>query len=190
MVLAAVGVGVFQMYNYAARSGLLGDDAQEKYRTQAYGEYGVLLGGRSEVLVSSRAILDSPFLGHGSWAKDYQYSSLLDELRQQAGYSTGIEDDKGLIPTHSHLLGAWVEAGLLGAIFWVWILSLPVRVLMKPHGILDYLTPLMAFVAFLLIWDILFSPYGAERRFVTPYYIVVMLTALGPYRERCVREIL
>lgn len=181
ILLAIASVGLFQMYDYSARSGLLGQDAKEKHEAQASGEYGLLLGGRSEVLVSSRAILDSPFLGHGSWAKDYQFSSLLNELRQQADYLPGTEDEEGLIPTHSHLLGAWVEAGLMGAIFWAWILSLPARVLIRPHGMMNYLTPLVTFVAFLLIWDIFFSPYGAERRFVTPYYVVVMMTYLGTY---------
>lgn len=182
IVLVIAGVGVFQMYDYTARSGLLGEDAQEKYESQAFGEYGLLVGGRVEMLVSSRAILDSPFLGRGSWAKDYEYSSLLNELKRQAGYVTGAEDEEGLIPTHSHLLGAWVEAGLLGAVFWAWVLSLPIRVLLRPNSVMNRLTPLMAFFAFLLIWDIFFSPYGAERRFMTPYYAVIMMTCLGAYR--------
>ena len=179
LFLVAAGIVVVKMYDYAAMSGLLGKEAQEIYASQAYGDYGLLLGGRGEVLVSSHAILDSPFLGHGSWAKDDKYTMLFTELRRQAGYIAVPEDEEGLIPAHSHLLGAWVEAGLMGAVFWAWILSLPVRVLIKPHGMMDYLTPLMAFVAFLLIWDIFFSPYGAELRFLTPYYVVVMMTHLG-----------
>jgi len=179
LVLVVSGVAVFKMYDYSARYGLLGKDAQEKYETQASGEFGLLFGGRSEVLVSSRAILDSPFLGHGSWAKDDQYSSLLIELRRQAGYVGGVYNEEDLIPTHSHLLGAWVEAGLLGAIFWAWVLSLPVRVLLRPNREIDSVTPLAAFVAFLLIWDIFFSPYGAGLRFITPYYVVFMMTCLG-----------
>lgn len=189
LVLVVSGVAVFWMYDSSARSGLLGKDAQEKYESQASGEFGLLLGGRSEVLVSSRAILDSPFLGHGSWAKDDQYSMLLTELRRQAGYIAGPEDEEGLIPAHSHLLGAWVEAGFLGAIFWVWVISIPARVLFRPHILMDHLTPLMVFFAFLLIWDILFSPYGAELRFMTPYYVVVMMTYLGAYRRKFTKEV-
>jgi hypothetical protein len=169
------------MYDYGARSGMLGKSAKETYDMQAYGEYGLFLGGRSEVLVSSRAILDSPFLGHGSWAKDQQYSTLLTELRRKAGYGIAAEGEEDLIPTHSHLLGAWVEAGLLGAIFWAWVLTLPVRVLFRTHILMDRLIPLMVFFAFLSIWDMLFSPYGAMARFVTPYYGVVMMTYLGAY---------
>jgi hypothetical protein len=181
MVLTIAGVGVYQMYGYTAKIGLLGEGAKEKYELQVSGEYGLLLGGRNEMLVSSRAIKDSPFLGHGSWAKDYQYSSLLIELMRQAGYIIEVDTEEGefLIPTHSHLLGAWVEAGLLGAIFWAWVLSLPVRFLLSYRGTMDCLTPLMAFFALLLIWDILFSPYGAMQRFLIPYYIVILMTYLG-----------
>ena len=42
----------------------------QKYQTQAGGAFGVLLGGRADVLVSVEAFLDKPWLGHGSWAKD------------------------------------------------------------------------------------------------------------------------
>ena len=181
LVLVAAGIVVINMYDYAAGSGLLGEGARGNYEMQASGKYGLLIGGRSEVLVSSRAILDSPFLGHGSWAKDDQYSTLLFELRQQAGYVGGADDEEDLIPTHSHLLGAWVEAGLSGAIFWACILCLPMFVLFRPHREVDCMAPLSAFVAFMLIWDILFSPYGAWLRFTTPYYVVVMMTCLGAY---------
>jgi hypothetical protein len=186
ILLAISSAGLFQVYDYSARSGLLGQDAKEKYEGQAAGEYGLLLGGRSELLVSSRAILDSPFFGHGSWAKDDQYSSLLTELRRQADYIAVGEDEEGLIPTHSHLLGAWVEAGIMGAVFWAWVLSLPVRILLRPYSVMDHLTPLTAFFAFFLIWDIFFSPYGAERRFLTPYYVVVMMTYIGTYSGKVI----
>jgi hypothetical protein len=181
-LVMAAGVVVIQLYDYTAKSGMLGEEDRKKYQIQVSGTYGLILGGRGEILVSGRAILESPLIGHGSWAKDFEYSSLLNELRRQAGYITGTDDEEGLIPTHSHLLGAWVEAGFLGAIFWTWVLSLPTRVLFRMSGMKDYLTPLTVFVAFLLIWDVFFSPYGAESRFLAPYYVVVMMTCLNNYR--------
>jgi O-antigen ligase len=177
------------MYDYAAGSGLLGESAQGNYEMQASGKYGLLVGGRSEILVSGRAIFDSPFLGHGSWAKDDKYSSLLMELRRQAGYIGGAGDEEDLIPTHSHLFGSWVEAGLSGAIFWAWVLGLPVLFLFRPHREVECLAPISAFVAFLLIWDILFSPYGAGLRIMTPYYVVFMMTCLGGYRRTFTTEV-
>ena len=119
------GWGTLQFYQYAARAGWLGQAALQKYEMQSAGQYGLLIGGRSEILVSSRAIMNSPLLGHGSWAKDCRYTSLYAQLRQQLGYYPGEEKEDCLIPAHSHLLGAWVQAGILGALFWLWVLTLP-----------------------------------------------------------------
>ena len=66
-------IGILQAYQYAARSGYLGEDAQKKYEMEASGKYGVLLGGRTELLASLPAVYDSPILGHGSWAKNRIY---------------------------------------------------------------------------------------------------------------------
>ena len=61
-VLALAMVGTLQLYDVAASEGWLGADAQAKYLQQS-GALGVLVGGRSEVLVSSQAVIDSPILG-------------------------------------------------------------------------------------------------------------------------------
>lgn len=179
------GLAMSQIYGYTASSGILGEDAQKKYKVQSQGRYGLFIGGRSEILVSSVAIADSPILGHGSWAKDCRYALLFNELREDAGYVVGGGNDFStevcLIPSHSHLFGAWIEAGLLGAVFWVWVLSLPIRVLLKPRGTTDSFTLLVIFSALTLAWTILFSPYGADGRFVTTFYVVVMMSCLSAH---------
>jgi hypothetical protein len=45
------------------------------------------------------------------------------------------------------------------------------------------LSPLFAFAAFSLTWDILFSPYGASTRLIAPYYVVVLLLAWQQMRD-------
>jgi len=176
-VLAAWGV--LQLYEYSVRVGWLGQGAREKYELQAAGEYGLLLGGRSEILVSSRAIVDSPVVGHGSWAKDCRYALLFLQLKQRAGYLPGEESDQCLIPAHSYLMGTWVEAGIFGAIFWIWALRLPFRALARLYVTAERLTPLVAFLALLMIWDIFFSPYAGEERLTAPFYIVLMMNYLS-----------
>jgi len=178
-VLGVAAFGMLQLYSDAAESGLLGPQARQKYEQQSQGEYGLLIGGRSEMLVSLRAIADSPVLGHGSWAKDYYYASLLVELKRRLGYYPGQTNELSLIPSHSYVLGAWVEAGVLGALFWVWVLSLAGRTLLRSFALRERLTPLVAFIALSLTWGILFSPFGANARFVIPFYIVVMITSLA-----------
>ncbi len=184
VVILAAGWWTLQIYEHAAQSGYLGLKAAQHYETQAAGEYGVLLGGRTEILGSGRAILDSPLIGHGSWAKDCKYASLMVEIKRDLGYFPGAENEKCLIPAHSYLFGAWVEAGLVGAIFWLWVLSLAARVLLRLYRTLEPLTPLMAFIAFSIIWSIFFSPYGAEGRFTAPFYVIVMMTFLETYAQK------
>ncbi len=189
--LVVIGLAFFaasfifvKTYGHMARQGMLGENARQKYEQQAGGELGLLIGGRSEILVSIHAIIDSPIIGHGSWAKDYSYADTLVYLKRVLGYYPGQSNELGLIPTHSYLFGAWVEAGLLGAVFWAWVLFLPIRVLAGLYRTKEPLSPLIIFFIFILIWDILFSPFGAERRFITPYYIIVMMS----FYRREVRE--
>lgn len=176
--------GVLQLYEYSVEAGWLGAKARQKYEMQASGKYGMLLGGRSEILVSSLAVLESPVIGHGSWAKDCRYASLYVELKREAGYFPGEEGEQCLIPAHSHLMGAWVQAGVLGAIFWLWVLTLPVQTLARLYTTRERFTPLVALLAFLLLWDIFFSPFGGDRRFMTPFYIVLMMSYLPAGTKR------
>jgi hypothetical protein len=166
--------GFTTLYSYYAEQGVFGVYAQQKLEAQS-GQGGLLLGGRSEILASGQAILDSPFLGHGSWARDPAYAAILEENRAALGYKVfqgGKKDD--LIPTHSHIFGSWVEAGLAGAIFWLYVFFYAIRSLMKVSG-QEPLLPLFAYTGFVFLWDVFFSPISAERRFVTPYYIAAMI---------------
>ncbi|TPQ49416.1 hypothetical protein C2U72_18620 [Prosthecomicrobium hirschii] len=179
---ALAGLLIVNAYQYAASEGLLGHDAQDKYRAQGEADVGLLVGGRSELLASVPAIIDSPLLGHGSWARDIKYALLYLTEREKAGLAvTGLISD--LIPTHSHLLGAWVEHGFLGAVFWIWALFVTgkglITAIQKP-------TPLTGFIVFIgigLLWDIPFSPFGLERRVLVPAMLYLMiLVAEQPLR--------
>ena len=76
IILIAISIFI-KGYEHMAIRGLLGENARQIYEQQARGDLGLLIGGRSEILVSIRAIMDSPIIGHGSWAKDYRYSETL-----------------------------------------------------------------------------------------------------------------
>jgi O-antigen ligase/polysaccharide polymerase Wzy-like membrane protein len=190
LALALGLVVILWGYQYAAGSGLLGYGAQDEYETQATGEYGVLLGGRSAILGSIPAIYDSPILGHGSWARDPIY--VLAQLQAMAalGYenTAAVEQEEleeGYVPAHSYLFGAWVEAGIVGAIFWLWVLILALKALLRVYPSSAVLLPLAAFSAISLAWDVLFSPYGAQQRIIVPYCLVLLMTQLGMNVAQC-----
>lgn len=169
-------VAFSKIYSYAANAGYLSEAAQQKYQDQVSGDFGVLLGARREILASSQAIFDSPIIGHGSWAKDPKYSALLSDRLAELGYANTYVDSD-LIPSHSFLLGAWVEAGIVGAAFWVWCFSLVLRVVVRSAGSKHPLTPLVVFLGFAMLWDILFSPFGAEHRVFSAFVIAFMMQA-------------
>jgi hypothetical protein len=179
LVLAASGV--LRIYEYYAGNGMLGHNAWEKYEVESSGRYGVLMGGRTEFVVGIEAALDSPIIGHGSWAKDWRYASRIESLRSEAGYGAIGSVDSWLIPTHSYLIGAWVSAGILGLVFWLWVLSIPARALARLYKTAEPRAPLIAFLAVGLIWNLLFSPYGAAERFSAPFAIVTLMWLLESY---------
>jgi hypothetical protein len=177
---AAIGIAV-NVYLGLASTGTLGMRAQQKYELQGTGRYGVLLGGRPEVLLSFRAIADSPLIGHGSFAglSDDNTLRVASTLRQ-FGYVelSSVLAAQGTARTHSHLFGAWVEAGLAGALFWIAVALLAIRSLLhglrEPHA----LTVLAGFTSMNLLWDVLFSPFGADRRIFVPVMILVLVASI------------
>lgn len=166
------------LYADLAQRGSLGAAAQLKYQRQGSSGLGIFLDGRVELRAAARAIKDSPLIGHGSWAKDPRYyQSLLDDYARLGTAPSVLLRNTGLIPTHSHLLGAWVEAGVAGIAVWLWVLWL-VGCALANGAAAGRLAPLVAFTGTALAWDVLFSPFGAERRMLTPFYVIVLLAAV------------
>jgi hypothetical protein len=181
-LLVTVGVSFVSLYGHLARKGALGASASKKYAAQASSSLELLTRGRPEILVSSRAVADSPLVGHGSWAKDPKY------LEMQIG--SGLHPSPamladGLIPTHSYLMGAWVEAGVLGVPIWIWTLLLAAGVLVRLFGRDTQLVSLVAFAGLALTWNVLFSPFGSFDRLIVPYYILILVAASWSPRAQC-----
>lgn len=196
----AVASGATTIYGYAAESGTLGRDALVKYRDQTSGEVPLLLGGRSESFVSVQAIVDSPVIGHGSWARDPYYVGLHHATKVQLGLPI-FDAERGkrdLIPSHSYLLGAWVESGVAGGLFWLWVLTLP---FLATYSLLkrdEILATLIAYSAIDLLWSVLFSPFGSTERISVAFQLALLcwsiraggrkITLFAPVREALVRR--
>ncbi|MCW2249609.1 hypothetical protein M2352_005292 [Azospirillum fermentarium] len=169
------GAGIIvEIYEYTASEGMLGEDAKLKLSAQTE-SYGLLLSGRAEVFVSSLAIMDRPFFGHGSWAtSDYYYDIFMDHF----GYSlTSLPDTPNPIPTHSFLFGAWTEGGVFSALIWLYVLGLLIRVSFKLIRQPGLVHPISLFCFFDLSWNVFFSPYGLDGR-VNACFEIVVLTML------------
>jgi len=171
-ILIVAAFAFVQAYTAAAQRGVLGADARDKATLQADGPLGLPMSGRPEFRVSLGAALDSPLLGHGSWARDTKY---VDQLRALGLHVSPAVAAEGLIPTHSHIMGAWVEAGALGLPFWLWVLAVSLIALARGLDAEGAVVVLGVFLAVALVWDVPFSPFGAERRIIVPFTIIVLL---------------
>ena len=196
----AVASGATTIYSYAAETGVLGRDALVKYRDQTSGEVPLLLGGRSESFVSVQAIADSPVIGHGSWARDSYYVGLHHAIKVRLGLPI-VDAERGkrdLIPSHSYLFGSWVEAGVVGGIFWLWVLTLPFLSMYYLLRRDEILAPLIAYCAIDLMWSVLFSPFGSTDRFMVAFQLTLLcwtirvggrqITLFAPVRNALVRR--
>lgn len=181
LLLFATGLALLEGYAYAAERGLLGQVVKSKFEMQYTGNaFSLLLGGRTEILASGRAILDSPWIGHGSWARNMKYRLYLWEitdlgyqrdLAQLEDYIYGVD----LIPAHSHLTQAWVWAGFLGALFWGWVLVLIGKTFFRANSVKTEFYPLIIYFSVAATWDVLFSPFGSLMRMVWVLRFIMFL---------------
>jgi hypothetical protein len=186
MVMACLALGAgglaFGMIKLATMSGMMGQESQEKNQQQSQAVGGMFVGGRPEILVSSRAVFDSPILGHGSWARDSKYIEMLRDIKSRYGIAydpaAGEEEAADVIPTHSYLFGAWVWAGILGAVFWLYVLSKVIKSIVKLSLLRPSTMPLYAYLLVRQFWNILFSPFGSTERILTAFVIVIMIELL------------
>lgn len=192
------GEAAGSMVSFVTRAGLLDAESQAKNEAQTQTS-NLLLGGRPELVIGLRAAMDSPIIGHGSWAKDSRYyemlyDALVESGAQQAQLSGDIyssETGEPLIPGHSALVTAWVWAGITGLIFWIYMAWYFLRGIIR---VAIFRPPIAPYVMWLFIstwWDIFFSPFAANRRITDAVLIVVVADLLkkkmpatqGPWRR-------
>lgn len=183
-LFALGGWGVSEGYSHLASSGALGGDARSKHQMQTQGDLGLILGGRTESLASIEAIKDSPLIGHGSWAENRYYAEmLLLELERAGRAPQGEYITSGLIPSHSYIFGAWVESGIAGAFFWFVAFVTSVVALLRLIDLRSIWTPFLAFCCIQMIWNIPFSPFGADGRFLVAAQLLVALAVIEASRK-------
>jgi hypothetical protein len=175
-LVSAVALNYLGSYIFSQEAVLehFGEFDAIKYRTQAGGRYGLLLGGRSESLVSISAFLERPLLGYGSWAKDRtgEFNRDYVSIKEDLGYGMNGDQELGnvdaLIPTHSFLLGALVWCGIVGGLFWVFMLY---QILNRFVLLARRLPFYFVYGTVMMIWDIWFSPFAAVTRWNSAIYL-------------------
>ena len=171
-----VGLSTLEIYRLAANAGFLDERSTLTFERQSQGEFGLLPGGRSAIFAAVPAILDSPVIGHGSKAKNPDYASRILDARRFGYEPTPMPTwHTGLIPTHSMLLGTWVEAGVLGSFFWFWFSLLIVATLANLCRSREPLSVLIFYLGVTQLWHILFSPFGGDARLTTAFTLCLFI---------------
>lgn len=176
---------VFAAYALVASSGALPDEAAAKYQNQIKGG-NVLVAARPELVGSYYAILQSPLIGLGS-------GGALDSMSQTkaiqglANVGAVVSSPElvrlfgGGVNSHSLLLSAWVQVGVLGMLPWAYLIYLGLQNIVqrrKRRGTLF----MMTFWAVAVTWDTLFSPYSSHMHVMIGAFVAVM-TWPNPERD-------
>lgn len=185
IAMATIAFSILQFYSWGASSRVFGEEAFQKWEIQQRSGQGILLGGRLDFLVSWEAIKEKPWFGHGAGASGMRYQWLQIKLAGNDPTDpkfTGVFD-KG-IPVHSFILGSVVQAGLLTAPFWLYAWYLCLKAL-----VLNILVcrPISLFKSYIYIqfgWDMLFSPFGADRRVFIPFILVMAIFDLIEFERK------
>ncbi|HZL37430.1 MAG TPA: O-antigen ligase family protein [Tepidisphaeraceae bacterium] len=142
---------------------------------------------------SMEAIVASPLLGYGSWPRD---RALADEYIRAMSLHVGHrwwlrQEERDLIPSHSQIMQAWVEAGILGIPFFcylivsicVWLRRLVSELELGPA------TGLVVVILTWSLWDALFSPFSGQVRIAIAITVALMAALDRLFQARSAKRI-
>ncbi|MDZ4687290.1 MAG: hypothetical protein SH850_19615 [Planctomycetaceae bacterium] len=160
MILGSVG---YRAYQNAAGSGQLGEKAYQKYHSQSRSAYGIVFGGRPQILGGWLAAAESPIIGYGSWPTDNgmffaRACEILEVNLDPSYYTMGPQ----LIPSHSHVLCAWVENGVMGLVFWSYVFFIVTRSAVARYHDEKQFGLFLVVSCVSLMWHIVFSPIAGR----------------------------
>lgn len=147
VVMATLVVVTYSLYAHLADSGALGDKEYEKYITGIEESKAGALGDRDDLFRAWPFLRNHPFIGCGSSARD----------------RWGYIEDNDLIPSHSALVAAWTQNGILGLTFWIYSIILIANFTRGKAILFGDWFPFLAFQMVFMMWNILFSPFGWYR---------------------------
>ena len=181
-------------YRYSATHGLLGEKAQAKYEHQTKGNGGILkllMGGRGDFFIGFLEALNKPWIGHGPWAfdngearqdflakygddEDYEEALKSERYRIKNGLST-----MSFIPAHSHIASFFLWFGVVGLVYWLYVIYAIFRYLHKEMASAPHWFAPLALATPSFMWLLFFS--GFAYRIATMPYVVLLFMAHAYY---------
>lgn len=171
---------LYSLYASEASKGTFGLKVQQKFLNQTTNTKNIFYGGRTDVYVGLSQVRENPIFGQGSYAKisSSNRQEIITEVVRNNPNAYPLlftfKDGK-LIPIHSVLLQFWVWYGIIGALPWLWYLytiTWTLRVNIKTGKGIGLVN---SYLLTLAVWDILFSPFGGDRRFLLPLILIALI---------------
>ena len=188
-VLIIVLYSGFTFFIYLAESGWLPDEVSSRTLAQNSHTLGFLVAARPDAAAAILAILMHPILGSGPGLVEpsvlIYYSTIAAEVLSSAGeindsLAFEIQTNWELgTPSHSHILGAWADAGVVAAICWAYVIYLALRVLVVSTSFKNAWAPLFIFTAISTIFTVVFSP--GPHRMDMAIKLVILIFALAQF---------
>lgn len=162
LIAGVTAYGTGQAYKAMTRAGYLGTKELKKLEDQENTAGGVLVGGRFGFFVGLWAACHKPLLGHGSWPLDtYGYTQQVVDYFQIDTQDAKLMTRKLYwIPSHSAIVGGWVEHGFLELLFWLFVLFVTFVNFPRAAIVFPAYAGLYALFFSEMIWHLLFSPAG------------------------------
>ncbi len=176
LLCVIVAAGVKATYIYMGNHQLLNEKAMRKFESQTKSGLDIkalIISGRAEIFAGLMACLDNPIWGYGPWAEDDNdyYGEILRKYGDAEDYkryaesvvaSEAMYGMRPLMPSHSHIVGFWVNYGILGLPFWVYIFYCIMRHLRRNITAIPQWFGYFALTVFSNIWHVISSPYGGR----------------------------
>ncbi len=145
-------LGVYVLYVYLAANMYLGEYEYQKYKAEMVeNENASVLGSRDDLIRAWPFLRDHPLVGAGSSAYD------------RWGYMVKyIHRDTVRLPAHSFVVGSWVKDGIVGLVFWLYVLAVIFNFIRKQCLYFDRWSPFLLLNRVMLIWNVLFSPFSGR----------------------------
>lgn len=170
-VLACLSLGIVSLvcvtYFSLTAINVMPEKVVERMERQINGRQGFIVTARPDVAAAIIGIAKKPLTGYGSGTVDrdifHNYarfsSASIDSLFWENFRNKGKWTSS---PSHSHLFGAWVDAGFLASIAWIIVVIFTSKTLIQTSFYRNPLTPLTVFASLTMLWDVIFSP-GPNR---------------------------
>ena len=198
IIVGALVLFAYKMiYSYAASNGYLGEEARTKYENQTdrgSGAVSMLISGRTEFFIALSAIVDRPIIGFGPRAADiYGYTEKFlvkyGTEQDMQGYFLSLRRNAAMgivhnIPTHSHIMSAWLWCGLPGLIFFLWVLYVMFRHLKRYASVVPQWYGYFAITIPSMVWSVFFNPFGARSTLPLMMVLLFFAKAIGDGKMR------